>query len=47
MTRKTYDERQAAAVLMTCTICGVAVYSTQPMTPFVCILCVQDQERAK
>jgi hypothetical protein len=47
MTRKTYDEKQAAAVLMTCTKCQIQVYATAPTDPYVCILCVRDQERAK
>ena len=35
----TYCQKQAAAVLKTCTVCKVEVYATQPFDPYVCILC--------
>lgn len=45
MKKPTYDQKQAAAVLKTCTACGVDVYATRPTDPYVCILCVRDQEQ--
>lgn len=45
--KPTYDAKQAAAVLTTCSVCGVSVYATAPTTPYCCVLCQRDQERAK
>jgi hypothetical protein len=44
--RPTYDQKQAAAVLMTCVECKVQVYATQPTTPYRCVLC-REKEPAK
>jgi hypothetical protein len=43
--KRTYDQKQAAAVLSTCSKCGVQVYATGPTVPYTCILC-RDKERA-
>lgn len=40
-TKPSYDQKQAAAVLMTCTICQIQVFSTRPFNPYLCILCRQ------
>lgn len=45
--RMSYDQKQAAAVLTTCSICKVEVYATSPTEKYVCICCQRDQERGK
>ena len=37
--KRTYDQKQAAAVLKVCSVCGVWVYATNPSEPYVCVLC--------
>lgn len=44
---QSYDERQAAAKLMTCIQCGAAFYVTQPRVVFLCVACEDKAAKAK